>query len=76
MERAIEIWEKHFDPDHPTLATSFHNLAGIAFEEGNPAEALGLEEKALSILLKHFDENHPKVKTSREHLAQYRSAVK
>ena len=76
MERAIEIGEKHFDPDHPTLATSFHNLAVIAFEEGNSAEALGLEEKALSILLKHFDENHSNVKSSREHLAQYRSAVK
>lgn len=74
MERAIEIEEKHFDPDHPTLATSYHNLAGIVFREGKPAEALVLEEKALSILLKHFDEDHPHVKTAREALAHYRSA--
>lgn len=76
IERAIEIWEKHFDPDHPTLASCYHRLAGIAFSEGKPTEALALEEKALSILLKHFDEDHPNVKTTREALAHYRSAAR
>lgn len=64
-----------FAPERSPLATRFHNLAGIAFAEGKPDEAVELEEKALSIWLKRFGEDHPHVRISREHLARYRSAV-
>ncbi len=35
MERAIEIDEKHFGPDHPNLVTRYSNLAGILRDSGD-----------------------------------------
>jgi len=66
MERAIAIESKHFAPDHPTVATSYNNLAGICYHEGDRAAACANFKKALAIFLKHFDDNHPNVKSVRE----------
>ena len=69
MERSIAIDEKHFDPDHPALATRYNNLAWIELDDDNTAGACELWRRTLEILLKHFDDDHPHVKTVRETLA-------
>ena len=63
MERAIEIEEKYFDPDHPTLATSYSNLATILRALGDLPEARRLMELAIEIDEKHFDPEHPSLAT-------------
>jgi len=69
MERAIEIEAKHFDPDHPNLATSYSNLAMILQDLGDLPEARRLMERAIEIGEKHFKPDHPRLLTMRENLA-------
>jgi hypothetical protein len=63
MERAIAIDEKHFDPDHPTFATRYNNLAHICKAEGDRAAACDNFKKALAILRTHFPDTHPHIQT-------------
>ena len=62
MEQAIAIERKHFEPDHPTLATSYNNLAHIELAEGNERKACELWRRAYRIFTKHFDDDHPSVR--------------
>ena len=71
MERAIEIEEKHFDPNHPTLAVRYNNLAHIALAEGKRAEACGLWRRAHAIVTKHFDADHPHVRVVEDSLRRH-----
>ena len=68
-ERAIEIGEKHFAPDHPRLATSYSNLATILQGLGDLPEARRLTERAIEIDEKHFAPDHPILATSYNNLA-------
>ena len=69
MERAIEIEERHFDPDHATLATRYSNLAMILKDLGELAEARRRMEQAIEIEERHFDPNHPTLAISYSNLA-------
>ncbi len=69
MERAIAIDEKHFDPDHPTLAISYSNLATILRGLGDLPGARTRMERAIVIQQKHFDPDHPTLATSYSNLA-------
>ncbi|HEX3356990.1 MAG TPA: tetratricopeptide repeat protein [Tepidisphaeraceae bacterium] len=69
MERAIEIWEKHFEADHPTLATYYSNLALILQALGDLPEAHWRMERAIEIWEKHFEADHPTLATSYSNLA-------
>ncbi|HEX8691539.1 MAG TPA: tetratricopeptide repeat protein [Longimicrobium sp.] len=69
MERAIEIKEQHFDPDHLTLAVSYSNLAGILKDLGELVEARWRMEQAIEIDERHFDPDHPVLATSYSNLA-------
>ena len=48
MRRAVQIDEKKFGPDHPTVAIDINNLAGLYQETNRLAEAEPLMERALA----------------------------
>ena len=69
MERAIEIDEKHFDPDHPSLATRYSNLAMILKDLDELPQARQQMERAIEIAEKNFEPDHPKLIIMRKNLA-------
>ncbi len=69
MEAAIAIQEKHFPPDHPTLAISYSNLALILKDLGEYAAARQRMEAAIAIFEKHFPPDHPNLAASFSNLA-------
>ena len=69
LERAIGIQKKALDPDHPTLATSYSNLALVVQDQGDLAEARRLLQRAIEIEEKAFDPDHPTLATSYSNLA-------
>ena len=58
-ETGEPISSKHFAPDHPTFATSYHNLAGIQKDQGDLPGARASMERAIAIESKHFARDHP-----------------
>jgi len=75
MERAIEIDQKHFDPDHPNLATRYNNLAHIELEEDKREAACRLWRRAHGILTKHFNDDHPRVRAVARFLERHCGGV-
>lgn len=69
MERAIEIDEKHSEPDHPNLAIRFSNLAAILHALGDLPEARRQMERTIEIDEKHFESDHPKLAIRYSNLA-------
>ncbi len=69
IQRAIGIQQEHFDPNHPTLATSYSNLAMILRHLGRLDDALQSMQRAIGIEEKHFDPNHPTLATGYSNLA-------
>jgi tetratricopeptide (TPR) repeat protein len=57
-ERAIEIYIRHFDRDHPNLATNYSNLAHLCVVEGNIPEAVAQWRKAYTISLQALGPDH------------------
>jgi len=68
-ERALAIREKVFGKEHPSVATSLNNLAGLSYSQGNYEQAKPLYERALAISEKVFGKEHPDVATSLNNLA-------
>jgi Tfp pilus assembly protein PilF len=69
MERAIEIDEQNFDPNHPTLATRYSNFATILQDMGELRESRERMERAIKIDEQNFDPNHPTLATRYSNLA-------
>jgi len=69
MKKAVPINEKVFEPDHPSLATSYSNLAMVERDLGNLDEARILMKKAVAIYEKVFEPDHPSLATSYSNLA-------
>jgi tetratricopeptide (TPR) repeat protein len=67
--RALEIREKQLGPNHPAVATSLNNLAGLLDAQGNYAAAEPLYRRALKIDEKQLGPDHPHVATSLNNLA-------
>lgn len=59
MEHAIQIAERHFEPDHVTLATLYSNFALILRLMGEVEEARRRMERAVEINEQQFDPDHP-----------------
>ncbi|PAP80581.1 hypothetical protein B1759_04155 [Rubrivirga sp. SAORIC476] len=70
LERAIEIEEKAFDADHPTLATSYSNLATVVKDQGDLATARRLLGRAIEIDERAFDPDHPNLALKYGNLGQ------
>ncbi|CAN0310884.1 unnamed protein product, partial [Ectocarpus fasciculatus] len=50
--------EKVLGPDHPSLATTLHNRAGLLEKQGKQDRAVVLLERALSIRMTALGDNH------------------
>ena len=48
-QKALQVAEHNVGPDHPDVATSLENLAGLYEATGRDAEAKALEERAAQI---------------------------
>ena len=67
-ERALEIDEKVYGPDHPEVATDVNNLGGVLEDLGDLAGARKSYERALKIFQHFLGEDHPKTKLVRKNL--------
>jgi tetratricopeptide (TPR) repeat protein len=67
--RALMIYEKVLGPEHPDVATSLNNLAGIYHEQGKYAEAEPLFKRSLAVCEKVLGPEHPDVAQSLNNLA-------
>ncbi len=68
FRRALAIREKALGPDHPDVAQSLNNLAGLLDTQGKYAEAEPLFRRALAIMEKALGEGHPNTITVRTSL--------
>jgi tetratricopeptide (TPR) repeat protein len=69
-KKALELAEQTLDPNHPIVAASLNNLAGMYFARGRYAEAVPLSERALAIMKVALGPNHPEVASSMKNLAE------
>ena len=69
-QRAVELAEKQFGPEHPDVATSLNNIALIYQAQGRYAEAEPLLKRSLAIREKTLGPEHPDVATSLNILAE------
>ena len=67
--RAKALCEKAFEPDHPTVATSYSNPATPERALGYLAEARDLLRRAIAIEEKAFEPDHPTLAVSYSNLA-------
>ncbi len=73
-EESLEVAEKVFGPNHPNVATSMSNLAGLYGAQGKYSEAEPLFKRALAIREKALGPDHLDVAISLNDLAElYRS---
>jgi len=57
LKRSLAIREKAFGPDHPDVAVSLENYAGLLSETGRGAEAAKMEARAKAIRARRAKEN-------------------
>ena len=75
FERALAIREEALGPEHPEVATSLNNLAGLLQDEGDLVGARPLYERALAIREKTLGPEHPDTATSLGNLASLLQAL-
>jgi CHAT domain-containing protein/Tfp pilus assembly protein PilF len=68
-KRALDIYEKTLDKDHPLIANSLNNLAALYRAQGMYGEAEPLLKRALAIREKALDKDHPDIATTLNSLA-------
>ena len=59
--RALAIWEKVLEPEHPYVAYSLNNLAILYQAQGKYAQAEPLYQRSLAIREKTLGPEHPAV---------------
>ena len=62
-QQALELRKKLLGEEHPDVATSLNNLAGLYNNQGRNSEAEPLYQEAIIIATKTLGENHPNTKT-------------
>jgi tetratricopeptide (TPR) repeat protein len=68
-KRALTILEKALGPEHPDVATSLNNLAGLCRILGNYTEAERHYQRALTVWEKALGPEHPNVAQCLENYA-------
>ena len=69
LERALDIQKKTLGLEHPHVANSLNNLAGLYDAQGQYTQAEPLYQRALSIRQKALGPTHPHVAASLNNLA-------
>ena len=57
--RSLDTKEKMLGPDHPEVATTLNNLAGLYKAMGSFEKAANLYEKSLIVMARVFGPKHP-----------------
>jgi tetratricopeptide (TPR) repeat protein len=73
--RSLSIKEKQLGADHPAVATSLNNLAGLYKSQGRYSEAEPLYGRSLSIFEKVLPAHHPNLAIVRENLESLRQQM-
>ena len=68
-QKALQVAEQTVGPDHPDVATSLHNLAGLYLAQGDYAKAEPLHKRSLAIKEKALGPDHPDVAMGLNNLA-------
>ncbi|WP_293073501.1 tetratricopeptide repeat protein [Moorena sp. SIO4A5] len=68
-EQCLEITRSRLGENHPSVASSLHNLAGLYNSMGRYDQAEPLLQQALEITRSRLGENHPSVASSLNNLA-------
>ena len=81
-KKALAIEEKHFPPNHPSLAISYCNIGGVYDNMGKYSKALYFHKRALAIEEDTLRANHQDLATSycniaavHDHLGEYSEAL-
>ena len=69
-KKALQVAEQAVGPNHPSVATSLNNLAGLYTAQGQYAQAEPLYKRSLAILEKALGPDHPNVATSLDNMAE------
>jgi tetratricopeptide (TPR) repeat protein len=69
LKQSVKVMRDRLGERHPSVATSYNNLAGLYESMGRYEEALPLYQQALEISLEQLGERHPSVATSYNNLA-------
>ena len=75
LQKAVAIDEAAFEPNHPTLATIYSNLALVEQDLGNLPEAKRLLQKAVAINEASLPQDHPWTNNSKAGLAIIQAAL-
>jgi len=68
FERALQIAEEVYGPDHPTVARDVNNLGSVLQDMGDLQEAKKCYERALKIRRACLGKDHPLTKRALENL--------
>ena len=69
------IQEKVLGKEHPSTATTYNNMAGVYYSQGNYEKALDYYEKALKIFEEKLGSEHPYTKSVRGNLEETKKAL-
>lgn len=69
LQRSLEIRETALDPDHPRVAQSLHQLAGVYVQWKKFGNAEQLYKQALEISENAYGAEHPRVARELDALA-------
>jgi len=64
----LKFDKKILPPNHPSLATSYNNIAGVYYSIREYSKALAFFQRALNILQSSISFNYPKIKTVQENI--------
>eukprot|EP00242_Pyramimonas_sp_CCMP2087_P014676 CAMPEP_0198203066 /NCGR_PEP_ID=MMETSP1445-20131203/6316_1 /TAXON_ID=36898 /ORGANISM="Pyramimonas sp., Strain CCMP2087" /LENGTH=334 /DNA_ID=CAMNT_0043874295 /DNA_START=342 /DNA_END=1346 /DNA_ORIENTATION=- len=73
-QQALDIRERVLAEDHPDLAQSLNNLAGLLARQGDTDDAVLLYQRAVAILGRVHGEEHPDTHTSSRNLKPLRTS--
>ena len=74
-KKALDMAEKAVGPNHPSVATSLNNLAGLYGTQGRYAEAEPLYRRSLAIREKALGPDYPDVAATLENIAKLHRTI-
>ncbi|MEG3439951.1 tetratricopeptide repeat protein, partial [Pannus brasiliensis CCIBt3594] len=66
FRQALEMWKRLLGEEHPDVATSLNNLAGLYYSTGRYGEAISYSQQAIQIAEQALGKNHPNTVAFRE----------
>lgn len=70
FKKALAIKEVALGKEHPSIATTYHNIAYVYWKQGDRVTAREYLEKALDIRLEKLGKEHPRTKDTQKALAE------